>query len=59
MDSAFGGPAVVATRVRAGARFSITTKQGRRVRAAIEAIDPGAWVPISYPHAIYDEATGQ
>jgi Transposase DDE domain group 1 len=59
MDSAFDSHAVVATCIRAGAHFSITTKQTRPVRAAIEAIDPQGWVPIDYPHAIYDEATGQ
>ncbi|PZS13300.1 MAG: hypothetical protein DLM60_20925 [Pseudonocardiales bacterium] len=43
-------------------RFSITTKQTRPVQAAIDVIDPGAWVSIAYiayPHAIYDEATQQ
>jgi hypothetical protein len=59
MDSAFDSHAVVSTCVRAGVRFSITTKQTRPVQAAIEVIDPGAWVPIAYPHAIYDEATQQ
>jgi hypothetical protein len=59
MDSAFDSHAVVAICIRAGVRFSITTKQTRPVRAAIEAIDPTGWVPIAYPHVIYDEATGQ
>jgi hypothetical protein len=59
MDSAFDSHAVVATCVRAGVRFSITTKQTRPVRAAIAAIDPGAWRPIRYPNAIYDEDSGQ
>jgi hypothetical protein len=59
MDSAFDSHAVVSTCVRAGVRFSITTKQTRPVRAAIEAIEAEGWVPIAYPHAIYDEATGQ
>jgi hypothetical protein len=58
MDSAFDNHAVVATCIRAGVRFSITTKQTRPVRAAIEAIDPEGWVPIAYPHAIYDEDSG-
>ncbi|MGH3783217.1 MAG: IS1380 family transposase [Pseudonocardiaceae bacterium] len=59
MDSAFDNHAVVSACIRAGVRFSITTKQTRPVRAAIEAIDPAGWVPIAYQHAIYDEATGQ
>jgi hypothetical protein len=59
MDSAFDSHAVVGACVRAGVRFSITTKQTRPVRAAIAAIAPEAWVPIQYPNAIYDEASGQ
>jgi len=38
MDSVFDSHAVVATCIRAGAGFSITTKQTRPVRAAIGAI---------------------
>lgn len=59
MDSPFDSHAVVATCIRAGVRFSITTKQTRPVRAAIEAINFEGWLPIAYPHAIYDEATQQ
>ena len=59
MDSAFDSHAVVSACVRAGVRFSITTKQTRPVRAAIEAIEAHAWVPIAYPQAIYDEVSGQ
>lgn len=59
MDSAFDNYAVVATCIRAGIRFSITTKQTRPVRAAIETINPEGWVPIAYPHAIYDQDSGQ
>jgi DDE family transposase len=59
MDSAFDNHAVVSTCIRAGVHFSITTKQPRPVRAAIDAINDDAWVPIAYPHAIYDEDTGQ
>jgi len=58
MDSAFDSHAVVSACIRAGVRFSITAKQTRPVRAAIETIAEHAWVPIAYPHAIYDEATG-
>jgi hypothetical protein len=59
MDSAFDSHAVVSACVRAGVRFSITTKQTRPVRAAIEAIEAGARVPIAYPHAIYDQDSEQ
>ena len=58
MDSAFDSHAVVSACIRAGVRFSITAKQTRPVRAVIETIAEHAWVPIAYPHAIYDEATG-
>jgi len=59
MDSAFDNHAVVSTCIRAGVHFSITTKQTRPLRAAIDAIKEDDWVPIAYPHAIYDEATRQ
>jgi hypothetical protein len=59
MDSAFDSHAVVTTCIRAGVRFSITTKQTRPVRTAINTITEDAWVPIAYPQAIYDEASGQ
>ncbi len=59
MDSAFDNHAVVSTCIRAGVHFSITTKQTRPVRAAIDTINEDDWVPIAYPHAIYDEDTKQ
>jgi Transposase DDE domain group 1 len=59
IDSAFDSHAVVATCLRAGVRFSITTKQTHPVRAAIQTIAEHTWVPISYPQAIYDEDSGQ
>lgn len=59
MDSAFYSHGVVRACVRAGVRFSITVRQDRRIRTAIAAIDPQSWVPIRYPNAIYDEASGQ
>ncbi|MGH3885157.1 MAG: hypothetical protein ACRDSZ_01080 [Pseudonocardiaceae bacterium] len=34
-------------------------KQTRPVQAAIDTIGEHDWVPIAYPHAIYDETTGQ
>jgi hypothetical protein len=54
-DSAFYGWEVIAAATRAGARFSITARQNRSVRAAIATIDPDAWTTINYPNAIYDE----
>jgi hypothetical protein len=58
-DSAFYGYPVVAAARRAGARFSVTARQGPSVRRAITTIDPQAWVPIHYPNAFEDPATGE
>ena len=58
MDSAFYGcPACLAAR-KAGARFSVTVRTDPRVRAAIAAIGEDAWIPIRYPHAIWDDQLG-
>ncbi|MGH3821451.1 MAG: hypothetical protein ACRDRA_01185 [Pseudonocardiaceae bacterium] len=59
MNSAFDSYAEVAACIRAGVRFWITTKQTRPVQAAIHALAEHAWVPIAYPWAIYDEASGR
>ncbi|MGH3916613.1 MAG: IS1380 family transposase [Pseudonocardiaceae bacterium] len=59
MDSAFYSHGVVRACIRQGVRFSITVRQDRRICRAIAAIDPASWVPIRYPNAIYDEASGQ
>jgi hypothetical protein len=58
-DSAFYSRDVVAACRRAGAHFSITAIGNSAVRAAIATIPADAWVPIKYPHAIYDESSGQ
>lgn len=55
-DSAYYGHAFVATALRHRAWFSVTARMNPQVRAAITAIDPGAWTPIAYPHAIWEEA---
>jgi hypothetical protein len=47
-DSAFYSKAVPATAAKFNVRFSITARQDKRVRAAIEAIDESAWRPIPY-----------
>ena len=54
-DSAYYSHDIVAACRRAGARFSITARLTPTVAAAITSIDEQAWVPIQYPHAIYDE----
>jgi len=47
-DSAFYSRAVLGTAVRLGVEFSVTTRQDKKIRAAIEAIEETAWVPIPY-----------
>ena len=47
-DSAFYSKAMLATASKFDVRFSITARQDRRIRAAIEAIDDAAWQPIPY-----------
>ena len=39
---------MLATAAKFGVQFSITARQDKRVRAAIEAIDEAAWQPIPY-----------
>ena len=58
-DSALLQARVVAAAVRARAWFSVTARMNQQVRRAIAAIDEAAWTPIRYPHAIFDQATGQ
>jgi len=58
-DSAYYQHAVVAAAGRAGAKFSITAGKDRAVTAAIAGIDAGAWVPIGYPQAVFDEQLQQ
>jgi hypothetical protein len=47
-DSAFYSKAVLATAVKFDVRFSITARQDKRIRAAIDAIEESAWQPIPY-----------
>jgi hypothetical protein len=58
-DSAFYGRDVIAAALRQQARFSITARQDRAVRAAIASIDPDAWTTIQYTDAIFDEQSQQ
>ena len=55
-DSAYYGHDVIAAALRHGARFSITARQDKAVRKAIASIADGAWTPIKYTNAIFDEA---
>ncbi len=47
-DSAFYSKKVIATAAKFDVRFSITARQDKRVRAAIDAIPDHAWQPIPY-----------
>jgi hypothetical protein len=47
-DSAFYSKSMLAAASKFDVRFSITARQDKRVRAAIEAIDEQAWQPIPY-----------
>jgi len=47
-DSAFYSKKVIATAAKFDVRFSITARQDKRVRAAIDAIEESAWQPIPY-----------
>ncbi len=55
-DSAYYGWAFVGTAIRAKAWFSVTARMTKTVTAAIASIDEGAWQPIKYPNAVWDEA---
>jgi len=47
-DSAFYSRAVLATAKKFNVRFSVTTRQDKRIRAAIDTISDSAWAPIPY-----------
>ncbi len=55
-DSAYYLHTFIAAAVRGGAWFSVTARMNPQVVAAIASIGDDAWTPISYPHAVYDEA---
>jgi hypothetical protein len=47
-DSAFYSRAVLSTATKLDVRFSVTVRQDKKIRAAIEAIEESAWQPIPY-----------
>jgi Transposase DDE domain group 1 len=57
-DSAYYGHDVIAAAQRQGARFSITARQDKAVRAAIASIAADAWTTIKYTNAVFDEEAG-
>jgi Transposase DDE domain group 1 len=54
-DSAFYNSAVIRTAVRHGAHFSVTVPTNSSVRTAIAGIPEGAWTPVAYPQALWEE----
>ncbi len=48
MDSAFYSRGVLSTARRLDVRFSVTVRQDKKIRAAIETIPEAAWVPVPY-----------
>jgi len=58
LDSAYYNAAVIGAIRRGGARFSVTVPMNASIRAAIAAIGGGAWTPIRYPRAIWDDQLG-
>ena len=57
-DGGFYNAKVIAACRRGGARFSVTARNDRKIRAAIAAIDERAWTPIPYWSSHLDPDTG-
>jgi hypothetical protein len=57
-DSAFCSTGVLRACQRAKARFSVTIRIDRTVKAAIAGISEAAWQAIRYPRAVFDEQAG-
>ena len=55
IDSAYYSAKVLGAIRAAGACFSVTVRMDPKIRAAIAAIPAGAWTPITYPRAVWDE----
>jgi hypothetical protein len=58
-DSAFYSSAFTGAVRAAGAFFSVTVQMNSHVQAAIAGIPQGAWVPIQYPRAVWDDQLGR
>jgi len=54
-DSAFYGAPTLGAALRGGADVSVTVRLDPKVKAAIATIGEGAWTPIEYTDAVYDE----
>jgi hypothetical protein len=58
MDSAYYAAELLHAIRAAGARFSVTVPLNPSICAAIAAVGDGAWTPIRYPEAIWDDQLG-
>ena len=58
MDSGFYSSSVISAIRAAKAHFSVTVPVNSSTRAAIAAIPAGAWTPVRYPRAIWDDQAG-
>ncbi|MDJ0395552.1 IS1380 family transposase [Rhodococcus sp. G-MC3] len=58
-DSAYFGYPSIGAAIRGGVDVSITTGLNSVIKTAISSIDDGAWTPIRYTNALYDDTTAQ
>jgi hypothetical protein len=58
LDSGYYNSPVVRAIRKGGAFFSVTVAMNPHVKAAISTIPEGAWTPIRYPRAIWDDQAG-
>jgi hypothetical protein len=58
-DSQFYNAGVIATCLRAGAHFSVTTGMNPSIKRAVHSIPDDAWQHITYPTAVPDPETGE
>jgi Transposase DDE domain group 1 len=54
-DSAYYSAAVLGAVRAGGAHFSVTAPMHAKIRAVIAGISDGAWTPVTYPRAVWDE----
>jgi hypothetical protein len=59
IDSAYYSGAVLGAIRAGGAFFSVTARLDRKTRGAIAPIPEDAWIPVTYPRAIWDEDQGR
>jgi hypothetical protein len=59
IDSAYYSGAVLGAIRAGGAFFSVTARLDRKTRGAIASIPEDAWIPVTYPRAIWDEDQGR